>query len=133
MTSASGGPPSALEEYDKLVRNPSFLPSEAASASGLKAAFVLAARHVAAVPKAEVRCGQGGVTGRAREPGASSRRCNGDDTATPSTYMQTSRAAGAVARQAQPWRRLLDRRANDTTFGSDLGSGCRWLFAPDGP
>src|SRR5258707_1874057 len=42
-------------------------------------------------------------------------------------------SCGAVARQAQPWRRLLDRRANDTTFGSDLGSGCRWLFAPDGP
>ena len=63
MTSASGGPPSALEEYDKLVRNPSFLPSEAAAASGLKVAFVLAARHVAEAPKAEVRCGQGGLTG----------------------------------------------------------------------
>src|SRR3984893_12206106 len=114
MTSASGGPPSALEEYDQLVRNASFLPSEAASASGLKAAFVLAAWHVAEAPKAEVRCGQGGLTGPARENRASSGRCNGDDTARPSTYMQTSRAAGAVARQAQHWRRLLDRRANDT-------------------
>ena len=37
---------------------------------------------------------QGGLTGPARETPASSRRCNRDDTATPSTYMQTSRAAG---------------------------------------
>jgi hypothetical protein len=40
------------------------------------------------------RCGQGGLTGPARENRVCSRHCKRDDTATPSTYMQTSRAAG---------------------------------------
>src|SRR4030088_2285310 len=47
-------------------------------------------RHFAFVPKAEVRCGQGGLTGPARENRVSSRHCNRDDTAAPRTYMHTS-------------------------------------------